>query len=135
MLSPGTPFERDRLRSFSAARRTSATSSSRTRYPSGPRPTGELAEVLLGVETGLGAQGELALRGFDPPGRQLHVLAAQRRLDVGDRQLPRGERLAIEPHAHRVAARTVQAHARDARQHAEPLDQHALGVVGQLERR
>ena len=31
MLMPGTPFERDRLRSFSAARRTSATSASRTR--------------------------------------------------------------------------------------------------------
>ncbi len=38
MLTPGTPFERERLRSFSAARRTSATSPSRTRYPSGPRP-------------------------------------------------------------------------------------------------
>ena len=31
MLMPGTPFERDRLRSFSAARRTSATSRRRTR--------------------------------------------------------------------------------------------------------
>jgi hypothetical protein len=31
MLMPGTPFERDRLRSFSAARRTSATSLRRTR--------------------------------------------------------------------------------------------------------
>ena len=31
MLMPGTPFERDRLRSFSAASRTSATSPSRTR--------------------------------------------------------------------------------------------------------
>ena len=31
MLMPGTPFEREKLRSFSAARRTSATSRRRTR--------------------------------------------------------------------------------------------------------
>ena len=69
----------------------------------------EVAEVLLGLEADHRAQRELARPRFEPPGRQLDVLAPQRVLDVGDGELARRERLAIDPDAHRVAARAVDA--------------------------
>jgi hypothetical protein len=59
---------------------------------------------------------------------------ADSRRPAGSCTFSRRSALAIDPDAHRVAARAVQTHACHTRQHAEPLDQHALGVVGQLER-
>ena len=100
-----------------------------------PAADRKLAEFLLGGEPGVGAQREFALRGFEPARRELYVLTAQCRLDVGDGEPARGQRLAIEPDPHRVAPGAVQPDARHARQHAQPLDQDALTVVGQFERR
>ena len=54
----------------------------------------ELAEVVLGIEADFGAQREFALRRLEPAGRQQHVLAPQRILDVADRQAARRERCA-----------------------------------------
>ena len=56
-------------------------------------------------EAGLGVERELARARFDAPGGNLHVLPEQRRFDVGDRELAGGERGAVDPDAHGVAAR------------------------------
>ena len=66
----------------------------------------EIAEILFAVESHFRAQRELALRRLDASGRQLHVLATQRILDIRDRELTRGQRLAIDPDAHRGTAGT-----------------------------
>ena len=39
---------------------------------------------------------------FEPPGRQLHVLATQRVLDIRDAQATAGERGSIDPNTHRI---------------------------------
>ena len=103
--------------------------------PVGTARDHELAEVLLGLEADHRAQRELARPRLEPPRRQLDVLAAQCVLDVGDGELPRRERLAVDPDPHRIAARAVDTHARHARHGREPVEQVALGVVGELEHR
>src|SRR5690606_23859246 len=64
----------------------------------------QLAEGRRRRVTGLGAQREVALRALEPARRELYVLAAQRALDVADRDAVRDHALAVEPYAHRVAA-------------------------------
>ena len=81
------------------------------------------------------AQRELARARLEAARGQLDVLAAQRVLDVGDRELARRERLAVDPDAHRVAAAADDADARDAGHRRQPVDDVALGVVGELEHR
>jgi hypothetical protein len=98
-----------------------------------PAADRKLAEFLLGGEPGVGAQREFALRGFEAARRELYVFTAQCRLDIGDGEPARGQRLAIEPDPHRVAPGAVQPDARHARQNAQPLDQDAFTVVGQFE--
>ena len=66
--------------------------------------------------------------------RQLDVLALERALDVRDREPARRERRAVEPDAHRVALPAGDAHARDAVERREPVDDVTVRVVGQLER-
>ena len=70
---------------------------------------------------------------FEAAGRQLDVLVQQRVLDVGDRELARGQVLARQPHAHGVAARAVHAHVGHAVERRELVDQITLHVVGELE--
>ena len=68
-----------------------------------------------------------------PAGRKLHVLAPERVLDVEDRELPRGERLAVDPDAHCVAPRSAQPDPGHPGHDAEPLGKHAVRVVRELE--
>jgi hypothetical protein len=91
-------------------------------------------EILGARQAGARAQGELALRGLEAPGGQLDVLTPQRGGDVLGRDAARRHGLAVEPDAHRVAARAADLHARHALDHGEAVDEHALGDVGQLER-
>ena len=95
----------------------------------------ELTEIVRRVQPGVRAQRELALARLDAAGRQLDVLGAQRILDVLHGQLARGQRLAVEPHAHGIAALAADADLRHAAHHRETVDQVALRVVGQLELR
>ncbi len=81
------------------------------------------------------AQRELARARLDPARGQLDVLAPQRVLDVGDRELARRERLPVDPDAHRVAAAADDADARDAGHRRHAVDDVALGVVRELEHR
>ena len=89
----------------------------------------ELAEILRGVQARVRAQRELAFERFDAAGGQLDVFRAQRGFDVLHGELARRERLAIQPHTHRVAARAGDAHVRDAVYHRERIDEIPLGVV------
>ncbi len=90
---------------------------------------------LLGVpEIGLGQHGELALRGFDPAGGNLHVLSPQAVLDIGRREAVGGEPVAVDPQAHRVAALAADDHRGDPGQGLQPVGDIAVGVVGELER-
>jgi hypothetical protein len=95
----------------------------------------EVAEVLLGFETDHRPQRELARPRFDAPGRQLDVLPPQCVLDVRDRHLSRRQRLAVEPDAHRIAATADDADAGDAGHGRQPVDDVALGIVGEVEHR
>jgi len=90
---------------------------------------------LFGVEPDERAQRELTRLRLEPAGRQLDVLAPERVLDVGDGELARGERLAVDPHAHRVATPAIEENARDAGHRRESVDEIPLDVVGRLERR
>jgi hypothetical protein len=125
MLMPGTPFEggEAHVGHFREPHEVTVRTA----------PDHERAEVLFAIEAGLGAQREFALRGFEPAGRQLDVFPAQRVLDVDDGELPRSERFPVDPHPHRVAASAVDAHPGHPGQHPEPLDEHAVGVIGELE--
>jgi hypothetical protein len=89
-------------------------------------PDHQAAEILLGAQRGVGAQRELALLRLDAAGRQFDVLAAQRILEVGDRELPRRQRLAIEPDAHGIAAAAIHAHRWQRPARAEAVDEVAI---------
>ena len=95
----------------------------------------EVAEVLLGLEADHRAQRELARPRLEPARGQLDVLAPQRVLDVGDRELARRERLAVDPDSHRVAAGALDADAGDTGHRRHAVDDVALGVVREIEHR
>ena len=133
MLMPGTPLVRDNRALVLGGEPHVGHLVESHEITVGTAADDELAEFLLGVEAGFRSQRQFALRRFEPACRQLHVLAAQRRLDVGDGELSRRQRLAVDPDAHRIAARAAHAHACHAGQHAEAVDQFALGVVGEFE--
>ena len=95
----------------------------------------EIAEILLSLEAHHRAQRKFPRARLEPPGGELHVFAAQRVLDIGHGQLPRGKRLAVNPDPHRIAPAAVDAHARNARNRRKPIDEIALGVVRELEHR
>ena len=59
---------------------------------------------------------------------------AQRALDVGHGQPVRGQSLRIEPHAHGVLPLAADLHGADALDALQPLGEHVVGDVGQLER-
>ena len=69
------------------------------------------------------------------PDGQLDVLGAQRVLDVLDGEVEGGEPLAIDPDAHRIAALAVDRHVGDAVEVLQPVDDVAVDIVGDLERR
>src|SRR5690606_37014614 len=75
----------------------------------------EPAEVLRGLIIAGDSHLKVEVSGLDPPGRQLEVLAAQRVLDIADGQAACGERVPIEPYAHRRSAGAEGPDLRDAR--------------------
>ena len=66
---------------------------------------------------------------------QLDVVALDRRLDIGDGQVARGECAAVEPDADGVAARAAQIDRGDAVERRQPVDDEALDIVGNFFRR
>lgn len=113
--------------------RTSATWPSLTRWPSAPRPTTR-ARKSPAVRSPTSVRSvNSRCRDSQPAGRRFHVLAAQGALDVGDGQRTGGQRLPVEPDPHRGSPRAGERDARDAGDGREPVDDVALGVVGDLE--
>ncbi len=91
-------------------------------------------EVRRLAVAALDAQREVPVDGLEAACRQLDVLALERVLDVRDGEPAGRERRAVEPDAHRVALPATNAHARDAVERRQAVDDVAVGVVGQLER-
>ena len=102
--------------------------------PIGRTADDERAKVLRRLHRRPRAQGELPLARFDAPRRQLDVLAPQRRLDIVDGELPRSQRLAIDPDTHRITAAAREARRGHAGQRTETVDDVAIDVLAQLER-
>ena len=67
----------------------------------------DVAELLGRDESGARQDREFAVAALDAPGRKLDVLRAQRVLDVLDRQIERGQPLAVDPDAHGIAPLAV----------------------------
>ena len=72
---------------------------------------------------------------FDAPGRDLHVLAAERVLDVLGRHAEGGQPRRIEPDAHGVAALAIDRHVGDARQGLQPVLHQPIRDVRDIKRR
>ncbi len=91
---------------------------------------------LLGCdEPGARQHVELAVRALDTSRGQLDILGPERVFHVLDREIVRGEPLAIDPDPHRVAALAIDRDVRDAVEVLEPVDEEAVDVVRDLERR
>ena len=60
----------------------------------------ELLEIARRLETGIGSQRELARRRLEASRRDLHVLTAQRILDIRDGQFAGRKALRVDPDAH-----------------------------------
>jgi hypothetical protein len=94
---------------------------------------GQLQEVL---GLGIGAADpdrEVLGRAFQRAGGQFHVLGVQRVLDVVDRHAARGHGVGVQPDAHGVQRRAIEVGLGHAGDRRHPLDQIAVGVVGQLQ--
>ena len=123
------------VRSFSAASCTFATSPRRTRCPSSPRAITRLRKSSsVSRPTSVRSENSRVRDSRRPAGSSTFSRRSASSMSV-DRELTRGERLAIDPDAHRVAATAADGHARHARHGREPIDQVALGVVGDFEHR
>ena len=94
----------------------------------------DLAELLDGRQPALGAHRELARGRAQLAGRQLDVVAPQRRLDVVDREIARRHRPAVEPDPDRVAPLAEDLDLGDAFERRQPVDDEALHVVRDLGR-
>ena len=94
----------------------------------------QVVELLRRAQIGLRQHGELALLAFDAAGRNLDILAAQRRLDVLRRKVEGGEPLRIEPDAHGILPLAEQADLGNAGNGLELILDVAVGIVGDLER-
>jgi hypothetical protein len=103
--------------------------------PIGAACDDEIAKVLLGLEAHHRTQRKFARARLEPTRGQLDVLAAQRVLDVRDGELARGERLAVDPDAHRVASSTDDVYVGDAGHRGHPIDDVPLGKVREVEHR
>ncbi len=80
-----------------------------------------------------GPYGELAPCALHPAGRQVDVLAPERGLDVGDRQVGGGQPHVVDPHAHRVPALARDDDGGDAAELAQAILDASLGDGGELE--
>ncbi|KAG0766853.1 hypothetical protein G6F22_017751 [Rhizopus arrhizus] len=78
--------------------------------------------------------GEITVGRFDATGRQFHVLVAQRGFHVAGGQAARGQLVAVQPDAHRVALAATNADLGHAVQAGEAIDHVAIGVVAQFQR-
>ena len=94
----------------------------------------QVVELLRRAQIGLGQHGKLALLAFDAAGRNLDILAAQRRLDVLRGKVEGGEPLRIEPDAHGILPLAEQADLGNAGNGLELILDVAVGIVGDLER-
>ena len=79
------PFERDRLRSSSAARQHFGDFAEPHQIAVRATADDEIAEIFFGAQVRVGAQREFAFARFEAARRQLHVFAQQRILDVSRR--------------------------------------------------
>ena len=95
----------------------------------------DLFELRRGAQVGFGQHGKLARLAFDAAGRQLGVLAAQRGLHVLHRHPKRRHAVGIEPYPHGIAALAADDDRGDAGQGLQLVGHHAVGVVGDFQRR
>ena len=95
----------------------------------------DIAEILDGRQAAVETNIEHALARGDFTGRQLDVVPLDRRFDVADRQVVRGQRAAVDPDADGVAAVAPDGHAGYAVQGRQPVDEIALDEIGNLLRR
>ena len=133
-LIAGILLARAMLRSLAAPRSTRATSPRLTCWPSRPRP-------MVRFRKSCSVAKPVAVRSVNsrcsdsrrPAGSSTF---SRRRcvLDLGHGQTAGGQRLAVEPDPHRVAPLAGDADPRHAVDRAQAIDQHAVGVVGELER-
>ncbi len=92
-------------------------------------------ELLGGAQVGLGEDGKLPLLALDAPGRDLHVLPAQRVLDLLWGHVEGGEPGRVEPQPHGVAALAEDTHLGHAGHGLQAVLDVAVGVIGDFERR
>ena len=95
----------------------------------------DIAEILDGRQAAVETNIEHALARGDFTGRQLDVVPLDRRFDIADRQVVRGQRAAVDPDADGVAAVAPDGHAGYAVQGRQPVDEIALDEIGNLLRR
>ena len=93
----------------------------------------ELAEIRGCPVTALDPRRELALCGFDAPGRQFHILGAQRIFHVVYGELARGKRGPVEPDAHGIAARAAEPDTCHPVKRRKAVYEIVFCIIGQLQ--
>ncbi len=129
------PLPRKSERSSSAPNSTRATSPRRTTTPSSPFLTTSWANSS-GVWNGRSMRA-VKIRSCEvsDAGGRLDVLGADGAFDIADGEAAGGDGAAVEPDAHRGRALAADLDACDAVDRGEAVNEVALGVVGELERR
>ena len=94
----------------------------------------QLAKVLGSFIAAIHPHDKIPFQGFQGTRGQLHVLGADGRLHVCHREIPRRQRVAIQPDPHGIDLLAGNAHPGHPLQHREPILQVTAGVVGQLQR-
>ena len=128
----GLLFTRTTLRRVSAPTSTRATSERRTSWPAKLPMIRSRKSSTLCSSPRL-RTGELGVGRLDASRRDVHVLAPERGLDVGDGDAERGHHAVVEPQPHRIAPLAGDDHGGDTGQLGQAVHQPRLGQRGQLD--
>ena len=89
-------------------------------------------EILRGIILAFQPYDKFTLGRFDPPAGIFHILGKQSFFDIGNRNPARRHGGPVQPDAHGLLLPAENAGVRHAFDHGKPVDQIAVGIIGQF---